>query len=258
MRALTIIKFVIVILLMRDAWAAGIKRTEVVGIDDSTDITISIYPGPADFLVLWIPPEYGIKIPEAKLAEYLGAGQNEVWIADFLGARFLPPAPSSLRGLPAEDVATVIEEASTKTGKFVFLASTDHGAGLALRGAAVWRVRYPDGSTLAGAILWHPQLYVDLPQPGKDARYIDQVSRITLPIFIFQPKLSPGRWRLNRLISAFAVGKSPVFAKLIPGVRDRFFLRGDPNPREESMATMVYKLHQMAVSQLRSGQWKGQ
>ncbi len=258
MWVLIAIQLIVAILIVPDAWATDISRTEIVEIDDSTEVTISVYSGPGDFLILWAPPEYGVEIPETNLAEYLGAGRNEVWIPDFLGARFLPPAPSSLRSLPAEDVATVIENAGVRTGKTVFLVSVDRGAGLALRGAMAWRVRNPTSNVLGGAILWHPKLYARLPKPGNDAEYIGEVSRIKLPIFIFQPKLSPGRWRLNRLISAFEAGKSLIFTKLVPGVRDRFFISSDANQREDNMATMVYELQNMAISQLQQAKQRGQ
>ena len=63
----------------------------------------------------------------------------EMWQADLLEARFLPPLESSLDKIPEGDVAELID-AAAKTGKRVYLL-TARGGIVGLRGARAWQKR---------------------------------------------------------------------------------------------------------------------
>ncbi len=226
------------------------EKYENVKLDETEDINIIVYPGPGKDLYLWLQPEYELKITTRELALVLGAGKHEIWFADFIKARFLSPTPSGLDQVPSGDICKVIETAQARTHKHLYLVTADRGAGLAMRGAAMWQSLHPHSDVLAGIILWHPNLYADIPEVGEEAKYIPAVSQTTLPVFVFQPKLSSGRWRLNRLVKLYESGGGVIFTQILPAVRNGFFLREERTAHEVAMATLIPELLRVATSSL--------
>lgn len=209
-----------------------------------TDISVTRYPARGTSLLLWMPSENGLAPAEWAAAQVLSKRGIEVWMADTLGAYFLPLLPSSLEKIPAADVADVIDYAVTRSGKRVYVLVAGRGAVPVLQGVAEWRRRNAPArqGRMAGAILLYPNLYVATPEAGEDAEYLPIASDTHLDIAILQPALSPWFWRLDDLKARLEQGGSHVHITTLPGTRDRFHAREDtkvPLPSERAMAARL-------------------
>lgn len=223
-----------------------------IALPDGTPLTVEVDAAAGDSLVLWLPSGFGRQPAEARLARELAAAGVEVWRAELIEARFLPPLESSLDRVPEEDVVALID-AARATGKRVYLLAAARGAILALRGAHAWLERHPQGGGLGGAVLLHPNLYLGPPEPGREAVYHPAVARTRLPVFIIQPPLSPWRWRLAETLAELERGGARVFVQTIPGnVRDRFYFRPDATAEEEVRAAQLPADIRRAVAQLKT------
>jgi thiol-disulfide isomerase/thioredoxin len=200
---------------------------------DNTEVTVEVYPAAGDTTVLWLPSGIAGATQDAALAAKIGALGIEVWRADLLEARFLPPLDSSLEQVPDSDVTTLID-AARAGGKRVVLMATARSAVLALRGARQWQAAHPRDKSLLGAILFHPNLYLGSPEPGREIEFQPVVAETRLPLFLIQPEKSPRQFWLDATVAALRQAGAPVAVTVIPGVRDRYFFRPDPTPEEET------------------------
>lgn len=212
--------------------AAAQARKQTLALPDGGEIEIHVFPGSGRALLLWLPSEAGVLPAQERIAAALAAGGMEVWLADVLSARFLPALPSSLEQVPAEDVAALIARAA-KGKKRVYLLGDGRAAVPILRGAALAQAQ---GLAPDGAVLLSPNLYVQTPDAGTDARYLPIATQTRLPMVILQPMLSPWRWWIDRLRAALESGGSAVHVESLPGLRDRFYFRPDATARETAAA----------------------
>jgi len=233
--------------------AADAPQQRTVKIGNGIDVPVQVYPARGRELILWLPSAAEEGPSNRQLAARLAREGFEVWMADFLNARFLPELLSSLDEIPGTDVATVIEAAAA-SGKQVVLLSGGRGALPLLAGAQAWRARHPGGQGLTGAVLLYPHLYVGTPEPGYDADYLPVVGATRLRIVILQPQLSPWYWQLDRLKAELARGGSVVTVKSFANVRDRFYFRPETTPEENALAARFPALLREAVTELKSTQ----
>ena len=213
-------------------------RTESLVLDDGSEIPVEIHPasGEGEILV-WLPSEHGLPDPLRRLAGGIAAAGLEVWLADLLAANFLPVQASSLDAVPPQQVARLIEAVvRRRPGRKLYLVASGRGAIVALRGARAWQAAHPRQSALAGAVLLHPNLYVETPEPSREAEYLPIAGATSLPVFVLQPALSPWRWRLDTLVKTLGRGGAPVYVRLMPDVRDRFHFRPDATAMETATA----------------------
>lgn len=236
------------------AWAAspdGQART--ITLKDGTGVPVTVFPAAGKALLLWLPSEMGLVPAEADAAARLAHRGVEVWLADTLSARFLPPLPSSLEKIPAGDVTQLVEAARRRSGKTVYLVAAGRGAVPALRGAARWRERHGGSSPgLGGAILLYPDLYVATPEPGEEAKYLPIASHTRLNIVILQGELSPWYWYLDTLKATLRQGGSKVEITPLPGTRDRFYGRGAAKVPLASEQAMAKRLPQLIFDALQA------
>jgi alpha-beta hydrolase superfamily lysophospholipase len=231
--------------------AADAPQQRTVRVGPDTDVPVRVFPARGRELILWLPSAAEEQASNRQLAARLAREGFEVWMADLLGARFLPELISSLDEIPGSDVAALIEAAAA-SGKQVVLLSGGRGALPLLAGAQAWRARHPGGQGLAGAVLLYPHLYVGTPEPGYDADYLPVVGATRLRIVILQPQLSPWYWQLDRLKAELERGGSRVMVKRYAGVRDRFYYRPDTTPAENALAARFPALLREAVTELKS------
>jgi len=208
---------------------------------DGTAVTVEAHAAPGKSLVLWLPSGFGKFTGEMQVAERLAALGVEVWQADLLEARFLPPLESSLDKIPDSDVAELID-AAAKTGKRVYLLATARGGIVGLRGAQAWQKRNPKSNALGGALLLHPNLFLGPPEPGKEAEYHPAAAQTRLPVYILQPEQSPWRWRLEATQAELEKGGSKVFTRVLTDVRDRFYFRPDATEIEIDVAQRLAEM----------------
>lgn len=201
---------------------------------------VSVYGASKQKLILWLPSEMGVINADGKIAAQLVQRGFEVWIADLFSARFLPVVPSSLAKIPAADVATLIHVAAQQH-RTIYLLTSGHGAGITLGGAREWQKHNPTHK-IAGAILLFPNLYVKSPEPGETPSYLPVATQTRLPIVILQGDLSPWYWHLDEMKSTLQKGGSQVAIKIFPGMRDRFYFRGDATPSERKFGSQVATL----------------
>lgn len=208
---------------------------------DGTTVTIETHAATGASLVLWLPSGFGRFAGETQVAERLAALGVEVWQADLLEARFLPPLESSLDSIPDGDVAELID-AAAKTRKRIYLLTTARGGIVGLRGARAWQTRNPASNALAGALLLHPNLFAGPPEPGQEAEYHPIATRTRLPVYIVQPEQSPWRWRLDATQAELEKGGSKVFTRVLTDVRDRFYFRPDATEVEMDVAQRLAEM----------------
>ncbi len=211
--------------------------------------------------VLWISSEYGVLESEKALAKQLAAYGVESWFVDFYEALFLAPTVSALQQIKPQWLATLFNEwygkhqPSQQSNFPHWVLSANQGAKLALQavvlGASGPQSPHADLSTQReinhlGLVLLNPNLYIQTPQPGQSAEYVDITSQIDLPITILQAELSPWKWHVNELISQLSSGGSDVFVNVLPQVRDRFYFRADALEVEKELtAELAPKLIQL-------------
>ncbi len=249
-RLLFILRLLALLALLTDGAAVEAAGRDI-RLDDGATVTVEVHAARGTALVLWLPSGFGKFAGEAQVAERLAALGVEVWQADLLEARFLPPLESSLENVPDRDVARLID-AAAKTGKRVYLLASARGGIVALRGAKAWQTKHPKDKNLGGVLLLHPNLFLGPPEPGKEAEYHPVAAQTRLPVYILQPEQSPWRWRLEATQKELEKGGSKVFTRVLTDVRDRFYFRPDATRVEEDVANRLAGLLRDSIQALNS------
>jgi hypothetical protein len=219
----------------------------------STDVEMDLryFTAEGNTMLLGFPCDQGMGHAEAQSGQVLAERGIEVWLADLLGAHFLPIAPSSMRSLEGDEVANLIDHAVTTNDKRIILTASGYGAIPALRGARIWQQQHPEDRHLLGAILFFPILSAHNPQPGKPLEYLEIVHQTSLPIVIMQPGNSPNRFWIKTLQKALQQGGSRVKVEILPDVRSRFYSRDkDATPAEIAMTQRLPELVESAIKTL--------
>ncbi|BAZ94642.1 primosomal protein [Thiohalobacter thiocyanaticus] len=224
---------------------------ERIRLGDGIDMDLRRFSAGGDTLLLGFPCDLGLGRAEAQAGEVLSRRGIEVWMADLLGAHFLPIAPSSMRSLEGREVARLIRHAVETTDKRIILIASGYGAVPALRGARIWQAERPEDTRLGGAILFYPMLNASNPQPGQPMDYLPVVHQTRLPIVIMQPTNTPARFWVDKLRQTLAQGGSRVRVELLPGVRGHFYDREDATEAERAMARRLPELVEQALQQLK-------
>jgi hypothetical protein len=229
----------------------AMAKHDTVMLGADVEMDLRYFSADGDTLLLGFPCDQGMGRAEEESGEVLAARGIEVWLADLLGAHFLPIAPSSMRSLEGGEVANLIDHAIEKSGKRIALTASGYGAIPALRGARIWQQQHPEDHHLLGAILFFPILSAHNPEPGKPLEYLDVVHQTNLPIVIMQPGNSPNRFLVKTLQHALQEGGSRVQVEILPNVRSRFYARdGDATPAEKAMTERLPELVQKAIATL--------
>lgn len=219
-------------------------------LSEGIDMDLRYFSAEGDTLLLGFPCDLGLGRAEARAGEVLSQRGIEVWLADLLGAHFLPIAPSSMRSLEGREVARLIAHVMHETDKRIVLIASGYGAVPALRGARLWQREHPDNRRLGGAILFYPMLSAHNPKPGQPLEYLDVVHHTRLPIVIMQPTNTPTRFWVDKLERTLESGGSRVQVELLPGVRGHFYDREDATEAERAMARRLPELVEQALQQL--------
>lgn len=214
------------------------------------DMDLRYFSAEGDILLLGFPCDLGLGRAEVRAGEVLSERGIEVWLADLLGAHFLPIAPSSMRSLDGGEVARLIQHAARETDKRIILIASGYGAIPALRGARIWQAEHPDSRRLGGAVLFYPMLSAHNPKPGRPLEYLEVVHNTRLPIVIMQPTNTPTRFWVDKLKRSLERGGSRVRVQLLPGVRGHFYDREDATAAERAMAQRLPELVEQALQQL--------
>ncbi len=227
-------------------------KHDSVMLTDELEMDLRYFSAEGDTMLLGFPCDQGTGRAEAAAGEVLAGHGIEVWLADLLGAHFLPIAPSSMRSLRGEEVAHLIAHAVSQNDKRIVLLASGYGAIPALRGARLWRRQHPSDTRLSGAILFYPILTAHAPEPGRPLEYLEVVHDTHLPIVIMQPTNTPTRFWVKKLKKNLEKGGSKVHVELLPGVRAQFYSRPDATAGENAMAQRLPELVEQALEKLRT------
>ncbi|WP_018877177.1 MULTISPECIES: peroxiredoxin [unclassified Thioalkalivibrio] len=195
------------------------------------EVPVERYRADGDAVLLWFPSEHGLRDGHRTQALALQAIGIEVWLVDPFSGHFLPEAASSFDDMPTTTVADLIESAHADTGRAVFAFGHDRALPWLLTGLYQWQLAHPDADHMAGLLMASPYLHTGVDTEGAELQAI--VGLTNLPVYILQPAQSPQRQQLGRIRAGLTEGGSAVGARLLPGIRDRFFFRPDATAGEQ-------------------------
>lgn len=227
--------FALILCLALAPWAQAAPTEESVNLASGTTVLSHRYTaGGGGAVVLWFTGQYGRLEEEHRAAAHLAGSGMEVWLTDWLAPYFLPQVAGSLAEVPDADLAEWLEQMRLRhAGRPLVLVASGHACALPLRAAAAWRVRYGAPAPVAGAVLLWPLLYQAL-EPGEEPEYEPVVAQTRLDLAILVPMSSAGYWWREAMQAAFEAAGSQVRLTVLPGLRDRFYHRGDANAFEQA------------------------
>lgn len=195
----------------------------IVPVSSEVDITVERFPAMGNYLILWLAPEYGLRISHRSLARSLSDQNIEIWLSNIVESLYLPQNTHSLRQLDGEYVADLIEYAHQTTGKKIIVAGDSYAAISALLGAHQWQQRKPDEPYLLGAILFSPNTYAYIPSLGLPPEFSPVVSATNIPIMIFQATRNANIGQFEELLEKLSQHENPVYSKFVPNVVGLFY-----------------------------------
>ncbi len=211
-------------------------RVPVVSSGDLLDVRVIEPEGGAESnapLVLWEVNQYGDLPGPESVAHELARQGATVWMVDLMDSLFLPRSDVEVRRIDGAPVGALIARAVREERPTVVVGA-DRMAVPVLRGMRWWQQRTHDPSQLAGAVLIFPSLYRGAPVAGKEPELFSIVDATNLPVMVLQPDLGVYRHRLLELRTRLLAAGSPVFVRVLPDVRDYYYLHLE-EPRIESL-----------------------
>lgn len=205
---------------------------------EGNEITIQSLPAEGELLVIWFVDHAEPREDFDNLLASINQLGIEVWRVDLLAAYFLPRSSETVRTLPGNGVASVIQAAHRLRDKHILLASYDRMPLPLLRGVRQWQLQTQE-SRLLGAMLFYPNLFIPPAMAGEEPQ-IDPILQATnIPLVIYQPALGSQRWRLAQALQPLWQAGSPTYAYLVPDVRDWFFMGEDDHGPRAPLATQT-------------------
>ena len=219
-----------------EAWSAA---SEEFSISDTqgNDISVERSPSDGDLLVIWLVDHDEHRPMFEAMLESVHAAGIELWRVDLLDAYFLPRSSETVRTLPGEGMAALIEAAHRQSDKTILVAAYDRMPLPLLRGVRLWQSRQQGTSRLAGAVLFYPNLFGPPPPAGEPPQLDPILHQTNIPLTLFQPMHGNHRWRLQPVMDTLWAGGSPAFVYLVPEVRDWYFMHEPGENPAESAAT---------------------
>ncbi len=217
--------------------------------EQGNEIAIQTMPAKGDLLVIWLVDHDEPREVFDAMLNSLNQLGVEVWRVDLLAAYFLLRSSETVRTLPGDGVAAVIQAAHRQRNKQILLATYDRMPLPLLRGIQQWQ-QAATPSRLIGAILYYPNLFGP-PPPAGEAPQIDPILHATnIPLVIYQPALGSHRWRLEQVIQPLWQAGSPTYVYLVPGVRDWFFMGEGEHAPDAQAATEALPLQLVRFASL--------
>ena len=228
-------KFLLLLLCLAQTSAHATPTEESVSLTSGTTVISHRYANPqAGLVVLWLTGQYGWLEEEHRAAAHLASLGIEVWLTDWLAPYFLPQTASSLAEVPDTDLVDWLEAMRKRHPVHpLVLVASGRATTLPLRAAAAWRSRFDAPAPIAGAVLLWPLLYHD-PEPGEEPEYDPVVAQTRMRLTLLVPMSSAGYWWREAMQAAFEAAGSQVRITVLPGLRDRFYHRGDANALEQA------------------------
>lgn len=216
------------------------------------EISVQVAPAEGDLLIIWLVDHAEQRPMFDDLLQAINRNGVELWRVDLLSSYFLPRSSETIRTLPGDAVATLLNAAHAASRKRILIAAYDRMPLPMLRGVHQWQQGQPD-SRLAGALLFYPNLF-EPPAVAGEAPVLDPILHASnLPLVIFQPAQGSQRWRLGQVLSALWQAGSPTYAYLVPEVRDWYFMGESDHGRGDKAATGALPDQILAFARLLDG-----
>ncbi|MDT8382844.1 MAG: TlpA disulfide reductase family protein [Gammaproteobacteria bacterium] len=215
---------------MANAQHSGVAQTLTTATGDDIVFEVFKSPGPDIRLrVLWIAPGFGIDIRHQQTATALASQGVEVWLVDLTEALFLTKGASSLRKIPGQLVADLINGLIEHDGDRaeVLVISSSYGAIPAIRGIHAWQSQTPKPTGLLGSVLYSPSFFSQVPELGLEPEFIPELAASNMPMYIFQAANNANRWHLPAVLEELK--NAVVYAELLKDVMSVFY-RKDTSP----------------------------
>lgn len=203
---------------LHDAYAVQ-RNIEVTA---NEEITFSIYGKNSRFRILWISSSYGIHPRHQQSARLLAQQGMEVWQVDFVENLFLPKGAESIRSVPGELVARVIEKISGNGQYEVLILTSGYGSIPALRGVHTWQNLPRRKARLIGTVIFSPYLYRNVPTLGMAPTLIPVANATNTPVYIYQAEKNGNRAHIPDMLNALQQN-APVYTHLLNGVTSLFY-----------------------------------
>ncbi|MEJ2143319.1 MAG: hypothetical protein P8Y24_13385, partial [Gammaproteobacteria bacterium] len=114
------------------------SRQQTVDIASGDEITFEVYGKNTSTRILWVGPNYGIQERHKQAASKLAAAGMQVWFVNITESLFMPGGAESMRKVPGEVIADLVEKLSDKGRYQVVIISSGYGGIPVLRGAHTW------------------------------------------------------------------------------------------------------------------------
>lgn len=195
-------------------------------------------------LFIWLLNQYGESQRADSLAAALADKGASVWQVDLLDALMLERTAEAIRNMDGDAVASLLEAGVKQGRRPIVLVASDRMAVPLLNGLREWQLRQAtpkQPNTVAGGVLFFPNLYRGTPVAGEDPELMEIVAASNMPLMIMQPALGSNRTRLPDLLNTLHAAGSPAYSWLVPEVRDYYLLQTE-KPRSESLQAMAGKV----------------
>jgi len=191
-------------------------------------------------LVLWAVNQYGDTAGPESIAHALARRGATVWLVDVLDSLFLTRSDTVVRERDGTAIEALIRRGVREANgeRKVIVVGSDRMAVPILRGMRLWQSGMDDTSGLAGAVLLFPNLYRGTPVAGAEPEFFGIVDATNLPVMIVQPEQGAYTNRLAALWERLVRGGSPAFVRVVPGVRDYYFI-DMAEPRTKSLGQVA-------------------
>lgn len=200
--------------------------------------------------ILWIAPSFGIDPRHRQTAEALAKQGTEVWLVDLADALFLTKGATSMRKIPGQLVAELINLLSDYNDDpaEVLVVSNTYGAIPSMRGIHAWQTQKTKPAGLIGAVLFSPSFFSHVPELGIEPDFIPELTATNIPVYIFQAANNGNRWHLPAALKELK--HATVYVELLNDVLSVFYKK-DRSPQSLTRFKNAPKMILRAAKQLR-------
>ncbi|MGB0711941.1 MAG: TlpA family protein disulfide reductase [Gammaproteobacteria bacterium] len=204
----------------------------ILPVDETRELSVRVMPANGDLLVIWLE-----QLPEPRpgferlLTGLQGLG-IEVWTCNLLSSYFQEHTTRNVMALDGAGVAALLDHAVTDSGKSVAIVASDRLALAAIRGVRLWQRRGLSDQAFAGMVLHWPNLFDTAPLAGTEPVVLPEAYAVNVPVEVFQPEAGVHTDRIGRIMQALWDGGAPAYQRMVPRVRDWWFLHDPDDPHD--------------------------
>ena len=190
------------------------SQQHTVEILGSEEINFTVYGKSRQQRILWLGPNYGIQERHKQAAKDMAKAGMEVWLTNLAEGLFLPTGAETMRNIPNDAIADLVEQLSDKGKYEVVVMSSGYGGIPVLRGIHTWQNRKQKSAKLTGVILFSPYFYTHVPTLGTTPTFVNIVNATNIPVYIFQDEKNGNRGHFPAMLSALQQN-APVYTEIM-------------------------------------------